>query len=162
MTHARIWNRKDRKGGIEGLPLELLIVIVIATVGTAVLIGWMDDVKASDSNSYGEVSSNVSMIEIEDGKCWIDGRTNPYGFSMNVRVENDAGYGVEGAVVTLSGLGITDGAGTHPKSSSSGDYRFTGLTIPNHVKTGDMGFITVHVWHSELGDTEFKIPVVAH
>jgi hypothetical protein len=29
--------RKNRKGGIEGLPLQLMIIIMIATLGTAII-----------------------------------------------------------------------------------------------------------------------------
>src|SRR5512133_432985 len=48
--------RKDRRAGIEGLPLQLMILVLIAGVGSAVMMGWMTGLKAplSIANVYAE------------------------------------------------------------------------------------------------------------
>lgn len=37
--------KNDRSGGIEGLPLQLMILILIATLATAIIIGWMGNIE---------------------------------------------------------------------------------------------------------------------
>lgn len=32
-------------GGIEGLPLQLMIIILVATMGTAIIVGWMGSIE---------------------------------------------------------------------------------------------------------------------
>lgn len=55
---------KDRRGGIEGLPLQLMIVIMVATMGCAVIVGWMGDL---DSPHY------IKTLGIEENVVVIDG-----------------------------------------------------------------------------------------
>ena len=38
----------NKKGGIEGLPLQLLIIIVIASLGLAMMVGWMNNIDEPD------------------------------------------------------------------------------------------------------------------
>ncbi|AGI47992.1 hypothetical protein TALC_00999 [Thermoplasmatales archaeon BRNA1] len=161
MTHARIRSgRPDRKGGIEGLPLELLIVIVVATVGTAILIGWMDDVDGSEPVTYGEVTSDIDMVEFDGTYYRIDGTSSDTGFMMTVHVADSSGNAVKGAVVTLSGLGVDNNGNNHIQTDGNGDAEFDYITLSSSVKAGDIGFINVHVWENTLGDYELKIPVV--
>ena len=51
--------RKNRKGGIEGLPLQLMIIIMVATLGTAIIIGWMGNIEEPDSISRVDVALPV-------------------------------------------------------------------------------------------------------
>ena len=39
-------NGKEDSGGIEGLPLQLMIIILVATMGAAILVGWMGNIEA--------------------------------------------------------------------------------------------------------------------
>ncbi|MBO6084709.1 MAG: hypothetical protein J6O90_06495, partial [Candidatus Methanomethylophilaceae archaeon] len=38
----------NKKGGIEGLPLQLLIIIVVASLGLAVMVGWFNNIDEPD------------------------------------------------------------------------------------------------------------------
>jgi hypothetical protein len=55
---------KDKNGGIEGLPLQLMIMVIIAGVGTAIILGWMTNLQAP--NGIGAVYSSPTEIVLED------------------------------------------------------------------------------------------------
>ena len=60
--------KNDRSGGIEGLPLQLMILILIATLATAIIIGWMGNI--STPESIGDVTldkSDVSAVRGANG-----------------------------------------------------------------------------------------------
>lgn len=53
----------NKKGGIEGLPLQLMIVILVATMGSAVIIGWMGNIDTPHYISSLNVGENIVYIE---------------------------------------------------------------------------------------------------
>jgi len=148
----------DRRGGIEGLPMELLIIIVVATIGVGILIGWMNDLQGQEPEVYGDVSCDATMISVKDGMYTVNGDTScaDTTFDMTVHVVNGKGDGISDAVVKLSGLGIS-GNKTYGQSDSSGNVKFTSLTISTIPSS--IGYITASI-SSDIGDTELKIPVV--
>ena len=77
----------DRRGGIEGLPLQLMIIILVATMGTAIIVGWMGDIETP--KSIGEVEVSDPYVQCEDGV--ID--------DFKVYVRDQDGNFLEGAVV---------------------------------------------------------------
>ena len=80
---------KNRKGGIEGLPLQLLIIIVIAGLGLGIMDGWMNGISEPD---------RIDAIETSCEKA--NGA-----YQITVRVTDQNGDGVEGADVILTGYG---------------------------------------------------------
>ena len=54
--------RKNRKGGIEGLPLQLMIIIMVATLGTAIIIGWMGNIEEPHSISRVVIMYDLNMV----------------------------------------------------------------------------------------------------
>ncbi len=98
---------KDRRGGVEGLPMELLIILVVASVGIALIVGWMGDLGEKAPVAYGDVSSDVTMITITDTGYIINGGSEEVkSFGLGIHVTDSRGDGVKNAVVKLSGLGI--------------------------------------------------------
>ncbi len=71
----------DRRGGIEGLPLQLMIVIMVATMGTAVIMGWMADLDSPHYIKTLGIEENVVVIEggqIGDiTVCVLDEKSEP-------------------------------------------------------------------------------------
>ena len=71
----------DRRGGIEGLPLQLMIVILVATMGSAVLMGWMGGIDSPHFIKSLGMEENV--VVIEDGVigdihvCVVDENNEP-------------------------------------------------------------------------------------
>ena len=102
--------RTDRAGGIEGLPLQLMIVILVATMGTAIIVGWMGNI---------ETPHSIGDVGVEDIVYCNNGQIT--GFSVEVR-DQDGNY-LEGAVVIIENSYITmdDGAGG-TKSAPCGLY----------------------------------------
>ena len=151
--------KNNRRGGIEGLPMELLIIIVVATIGTAVVVGWMNNIENQQPATYGDVSSDVTMISTDGTYYAVNGDAicGNENFSTKVRVTDNNGDGIRDAVVKLSGLGIT-GAKTYGQTDSQGEVSFTGLTLKTHA-TGSVGYVIISV-SSSIGDKELKIPVV--
>lgn len=99
--------KEDRLGGIEGLPMELLIILVVASVGIALIIGWMGNLDDNVPLSYGDVSSDVTMITVTDNGYVLNGGTEVLKeFPVDITVTDSAGDGIRDAVVKLSGLGI--------------------------------------------------------
>lgn len=81
--------RANKKGGIEGLPLQLLIIIVVASLGLAIMVGWMNSIDEPDVID----SVETSYEKVGDA------------YEVTVRALDQDGYGVEGADVILTGYG---------------------------------------------------------
>lgn len=145
--------RNDRCGGIEGLPLQLMIVILVATMGTAIIIGWMENIETP--HSIGEVTAD----EVEAGS---DG-TLP-DFTITVR-DQDGNY-LEGATVVLQGMNVSmpdgeGGAGTaYATTGDDGTATFSGLTI-DPSGNSSVGFLTVTVSKAGYGeDSSTRVTVI--
>ena len=73
---------KDKNAGIEGLPLQLMIMVVIAGVGTAILMGWMGGLSAP--NGIDAVYSNPAELVLNDKDH--DGVFTKTGITMTISV----------------------------------------------------------------------------
>jgi hypothetical protein len=152
MKNGRKRISNDRSGGIEGLPLQLMIVILVATLGTAIILGWMGNIEGP--RSIGSVDVMSDDILLVNG-CTSDG-------IVEVRVTDQDGEPIEGAAVVLSGLGITDSNGNtaYVSTDSDGMAVFTGLRI--QMNGGSVGFITVNVSASGFGENNTaRVAVIA-
>lgn len=142
--------RKDRRGGLEGLPLQLMITIMVATLGTAIIIGWMGNIETP--HSIGDI--NVS----EDN---LDGTSGTLGdFTITVR-DQDGEY-LKGATVVLRGLNVTDAEGktAYAVTDESGKAKFSGLKI-DPSGNGAVGFLAVSVSLAGYGeDSTTRITVI--
>lgn len=141
--------KKDRKGGIEGLPLQLMIIILVATLGTAVIVGWMGSIETP--HSIGEVSFSDENIVLKNG-------LTANGF--DVIVKDQDGNPLEGATVVLSGLGVNNGKNTtvYSVTDIDGHAKFSNrLSIS---LSGSVGHLTVTVSSPDHGESICKIPVV--
>lgn len=91
----RIRMKKNKKGGIEGLPLQLLIIIVVASLGLTMMVGWMNNI---------EEPTTISRVEVYADPTDSDYKKD---FDVTVVVYDNKGNPVEGATVALTGLGAT-------------------------------------------------------
>jgi hypothetical protein len=150
--------RKDRSGGIEGLPLQLMIMVLIAGIGSAVLLGWMGNLNAPDS--IGSVTSSPSELVAKDGDG--DGIFDAANVDITITVYDGKGDPVTGATVVLEGCGVakTDGTRPYGTTDSDGHLDLNDLRIKQTSKA--VGFITVTVSKSGYGtDTSLSIPVIS-
>lgn len=120
--------RRNRKGGIEGLPLQLMIVIIIASLGLAIMIGWMGSIEGP--KSIGHIDADVS-----ENSTYFSGSNNTY--TVTVAVYDSDGYAIEGADVVITGLGAKT-ATTNSYFGSSGN------TVP-HGTTDANGEVTLRI-----------------
>lgn len=104
MKKAKI--RKNKKGGIEGLPLQLLIIIVVATLGLSTMVGWMNNI---------EEPTTIDKVVI-DKKVASSGDHHLVTFY----VYDNKGNPVEGANVVISNLGAT----AYDENNVKTDYSF--------------------------------------
>ena len=148
--------RKDRNGGIEGLPLQLMIMVMVAGIGSAVIIGWMGGLSAPQSIT--SVIANPSEIVLGDENG--DGIYLSDSIQLVITVSDQDGNAVVGASVTLDGSSISDdGHMPHAITDSKGQASFDGLSAQRSGR--GMGLITVTVAKSGMtysGST--SIPVI--
>lgn len=142
-------SRLRESGGLEGLPLQLMIVILVATMGTAIIMGWMGSIDTP--HSIGSVQYDDTM-ENDDGSL----------ADFSVTVTDQDGNLLEGATVILSGLNVrnSDGGTAYAITDKDGIASFEGLTI-NPAGTSGVGFIDLLVTKSGYTDSStYKITVI--
>ena len=150
--------RNDRKAGIEGLPLQLMIMVVVAGLGTAMILGWMGGLSAP--STINAVYANPAEIVLNDGDK--DGIYSGKGITLTITVMDQNGDAVPGATVVLNGCNILteDGRQVHGTTDGMGKVTFEKLTASQTGKS--IGFITVTATKSGMGsDSTLTIPVVS-
>jgi len=132
----------NKKGSIEGLPLQLMIMIIIATMGTAILIGWMSNI---------DTPKHIGGVEVVSGDIVLNGNSTTNGY-IEVYVTDQNGNPLSGATVVLSGLGVADknGKTAYANTDSMGRAVFDGLKIT--LRNSEIGFINVNVSMPEYGE----------
>ncbi len=147
--------RKNKKGGIEGLPLQLMILIIIATLGTAVIVGWMGNI---------ETPQSIGDVTVDTGDVRLTG--TPYGGyygingSITISVTDQDGNPLDDASVVLTGLGIKDSRNdtVYGSTDKNGCVTFSSLKVK---MTGTVGFVTVDVSKAGYGeDSSCRITVI--
>jgi hypothetical protein len=141
--------KTDRKGSVEGLPLQFMIMMIVAVAAVGILSGWMAGIEAPHS------ISDVEVISAE-GLADVDGNIDP----VSVRVRDQDGNPLKDATVYLSGLGIRNADGGKALAYTNDD----GIaTLDNLVVTpprGSFGTVTVNVMKTGYGEhcsTEFAV-----
>lgn len=150
--------RRDRDAGIEGLPLQLMIMVVVAGLGTAIILGWMGNIEAP--NGIGAVYSDPAEMVLTDSDG--DGVFSSSGMTLTISVVDRNGEAVSGATVVLDGcdLRTSQGKQVHGLTDGTGKVTFDGLSASQSGRT--VGFITVSVVKNGMGtDGTLIIPVVS-
>ena len=141
--------KKNRKGGIEGLPLQLMIIIMVATLGTAIIVGWMGNI---------ETPHSISDVDfVNDNVVAKNGATME---KITCYVYDQDGNPVEGATVALSGLGVKSGTNKSVFTTTDADGC---ASFNNGLKvnlSGTVGYLTVEVSSPEYGGYTCNLPVV--
>ncbi len=149
--------RSDSEGGIEGLPLQLLIMVVIAGLGLTIIMGWMNSISAP--HSIGEVFVNPSEISVFDDDG--DGLYIREGITIVVTVTDQAGERLPGATVVLEGANVIakDGGQARAVTDDRGQAVMADLRVEQFGS--GLTTITVTVAKGDYGiDSSFQIPVI--
>jgi hypothetical protein len=148
--------RRDKSGGIEGLPLQLMILIVIATLGTSIVVGWMNDIEMP--KSIGDVTVDNDSIPL--GSPDNNGnRSTKERFS--VYVTDQDGNPLEGATVVITGLGANDGRGgtVYSTTDINGKAIFGSIYVRMNSPVGHIDVSVSKAGYGENGDC--RIAVIA-
>ena len=113
---------KDRKGGIEGLPLQLMIVILVATMGTAVIMGWMGGIDSPHLIKSIGIEENV--VVVEDGVVG----------DIHVCVVDESNEPLKGVSVLITNKQVS-GPVTFVSTDSNGRAVLSGWTLENYPKS---------------------------
>ncbi len=142
---------KNKKGGIEGLPLQLMIIIMVATLGTAIIVGWMGSIETP--HSIGEVNVITDNVEVKNGLTTT---------GIELYVYDQDGNPVKNATVVLSGLGVYEGSKINSTVHTTTDANgYASFNSRLHVNlSGVVGHLTVTVSSSDYGESTCKVPVV--
>lgn len=129
--------RKDRGGAIEGLPLQLMILVIVAGLATTVIVGWMSSI---------DMPRGMGPLTVDPGEIELDSELNGMrygeGISLDVSVHDKMGEPLPGAAVVLSGCGVSDGGGTvYAITGDDGVARFSGLSL--QLPGTGLGFLEV-------------------
>lgn len=149
--------RRNASGGIEGLPLQLLIMVVIAGLGLTILMGWMNSISAPHSIGEVLVSPSEILVYDEDG----DGIYTREGVMITVTVTDEKGNRLEGATILLEGANVRTAAGGPVRgvTDSRGQVLFTDLTVEHFGAR--LTTITVTVAKGDYGiDSSYEVPVI--
>jgi hypothetical protein len=143
--------KRNRRGSIEGLPLQLMIIIIIATMGTAILVGWMGSI---------DTPKHIGAVDVASGDIVLDGNSTSDGM-IEIYVSDQDGNPLSGATVVLSGLGVTDknGKTAYMNTDSRGCVKFEGLKIT--LRGSDIGFININVSMPEYGENNSRVAVIS-
>ena len=147
----------DLSGGVEGLPLQLLIMVVVAGLGLTIIMGWMSSISAP--KSIGEIFVTPGEIVVYDTDG--DGVYIREGLTLTVAVTDQEGDRIEGATVILEGGNVrtSDGSLARGVTDSSGRVVFTDLVVEHFGRT--LSTVTVTVAKGDYGiDSSFEIPVI--
>ncbi|MEM3038499.1 MAG: hypothetical protein QW505_06155 [Thermoplasmata archaeon] len=92
----------DRSASIEGLPLQLMIMGIIASLGTAVIVGWISSI---------QTPTCIGSVEFEPEEIIVNDKDHDGVFettlkALSLRVLDTAGNPVKGANVILEGASI--------------------------------------------------------
>jgi len=149
--------RSDLNGGIEGLPLQLLIMVVVAGLGLTIVMGWMNSISAPKSIGDVFVSPGEILIHDDDG----DGLYTRYGLTISVVVTDQAGDRLAGATVILEGANVRTSEGDPVRGVTGDDGEVVFMDVCVEQFGSRLTTITVTVAKGDYGiDSTYEIPVV--
>jgi len=155
--------KRNEKGSIEGLPLQLLIMIVIAAVGLGILLAWLQGVDKLkqigsvipvDTSEYSKLikAACVGDPDYNDQEGVWDGAT------LCIKVYDKENNPLKGAMVTISGCGAYGSVETDNQDGThAGVADFTvNYRLPIGTQSGD---VLLKASKSGYGDGNNKFPV---
>jgi hypothetical protein len=87
-------------GGLEGLPLQLIIMMVIAGIGIGIVVGWLTVFSEKPLNEL--VIEDISPKPTKGHNVLTDGVK----YTIEVRALNTDQKPIEGVTITLEGPGV--------------------------------------------------------
>lgn len=129
------------KEGLEGLPLQLLIMAVVAGLALAVVIGWFSGINGTPVKSIKSISIEPSPILTSNPGINVQATKK---VDVTVCAFDQGDSKIKGVTVHLSGVGVdktaTDGKNNDADGSEDGCVKFTGVqvTLPPGISTSEL------------------------
>ena len=145
---------RDETGGIEGMPLQLMITVIVAGLVLAVVLGWVLTIQTP--SVIKSVSTDPASIDLGN----VPG-DQPASKTVTIRVTSyDAeGAPIRDAVVTAEGA-IAETVVAFDKDDGVSDGTVT-LTVRAHLAPSvNVGELTLTVQKSGYPSKSWSIPVV--
>lgn len=122
ISFARIKRiRKDNRASIEGLPLQLMIMGIIASLGTAVIVGWISSIQTPTYIGQVDFSPQEILVYDADGNGVFEVKLK----DLSLRVLDTGGNPVENANVLIDGSSVNnDHHRLYGKTDADGGVHF--------------------------------------
>ncbi len=134
----------DERGALEGLPLYMIILVVVAGISTAVIGGWMINAQTTELGSI-EVEdyrgSDVSHLDLSEFNTK----------SLYVTTYDQQGDTLEGVTVFIEGCGAGDIDEPVKQTDEDGEVSFELRSNDLHVPS-NKNFGTIEITAEYTGD----------
>lgn len=125
LKKKRSW---DSSGGLEGLPLQLIIMVVIAGIGISIVVAWLTVFSEKPLKALETTSITPGHDPLKDGTK----------YTIKIKAVNTDNKPMSGVTVTLEGPGVSRIATT----GSDGIATFSNVT-PDLPTNEGFGIISV-------------------
>ena len=119
--------KRIRKGAIEGMPLQLLIMVIVAVIVLGIILGWIYMLNDTDPL--------LDKIVVEPDEVYLSGATTP---SLTITVLDTEGNNVKGVVIVISGCNVDI---VTQLETGAGNIQLTGIELPYGRPTGYLSII---------------------
>lgn len=119
--------RSDEKGALEGLPLYLILLVVIAGVSTAIIFGWMQSAQSTELGKIEVSAGNDKVVNAGENE------------EITVKAYDQDNDPLSGATVVLEGCSINEVDNTNKDGTKTFEVE------PSLTENEDFGEITVTV-----------------
>lgn len=143
----------DENGAIESMPLQLLIMVIIAGIVIAIVLGWLFSIQGPRS---------IKDIEVRDGNTIISHITYDAGTGkvepkrVIVKIYDQDSNPLAGALVVISGSGVNDFGTTNDKGEVKLDV--SEARLPS--QGSPIGHISIQAEKSGYLKLETDLPIV--
>ncbi|MFP4000358.1 MAG: hypothetical protein ACLFSM_02385 [Thermoplasmata archaeon] len=144
MTDIRARNI-DEEGALEGLPLYMIILVVIAGIGTAILAGWMMNAQSTELGSLEVEDHNgdeINKLDLSE----FDTKT------IYVRTYDQQGDSLKGVTVSIEGCGAGDIDEPVKVTDEDGEVSFE--LNSNDLRVTDGDYDTIDITAEYEGDMD--------
>ena len=154
---VRRLKREDEKGALEGLPLYLIILVVIAGVGTAIIAGWMMSAQSTELGSIEyDLGRDIEGDQLDLRYPPAEGGWNDT--TMTVTAYDDNGDTLEGVTVSLDGCGAGDIDQPVGQTDGDGEVDFSldreDLRVPDGESHGHITITAEYTGDTTRTETE--------
>lgn len=132
--HRGTLHRRERAGSLEGLPLQLVIVVIVAAIVLGIMTGWMFIMQDSDPV--------IDKIVVDPDEVRVKLGETP---SINITVLDTEGNLVKGVVVVIEGCSLDM---VEELETGEEDVLLKGVALPYGRPTG---YLSITAQRSGMG-----------